>query len=184
MAECEEEWKQAQEGNPSAERPNSTIPEELRLAYKDDMERGPPTPTPTPGTEADAETPKQSKPELPMGNGLLSPVARAGPVASVLARAKPPPSPLRATSSALESQSSTASARPHTALNQELSYSSTRSTPARQSPQVRGGTDTPTSARAVRQTVNSATAVPKWVDIAIVVLAVVIIYIAIGKFLA
>ena len=178
MTECEAEWRQSQEQDPTAKRPDMAIPEELRLAYKDDINRGPPTPT----VNADAGVSSSNKSEHP--SGVLSPVARAGPVANVLARSKPPPSPLRATSLASEEQEFPASSRTHPVLDREVPHTVTAPTPSRLSTMERDTMATSTSGRAVRNSTHSSTGVPKWVDIAIVMLAVAIVYFAIGKFLA
>ena len=177
IAECEAQWREAQEQNPGAKGPDNSIPEELRLAYKDDMERGPPTPM----TANNAENASQDVRDGVSRSPSL-PVARAGPVANVLARSKPPPSPLRATSSASEAlQERNASQTPGTSsLRNTQNQMSTASalSPARTSMPP---TATLTVPQTTRQASQSSAAVPKWVDIAIVVLGIIIAYLAIGK---
>jgi hypothetical protein len=112
LRECEDESKRLDNGGEGAVPADAKIPEELRLAYKDDLERSPPTPTGVkpgpsgPSFEPPATQPARTAPETwPRIPERATPTnvpaaLRAGPVANLLARAKPPPSPLRDKASA------------------------------------------------------------------------------------
>ena len=104
IKECEEEWKEMHaDGADSAKSDENEIPAELRLAYRDDMERGPPTPMPGTSTDAHVEIPASPvSPATPRTPSHLIPHSRPqslhpGRASNALARPKPPPSPLRAT---------------------------------------------------------------------------------------
>ncbi|MCJ1412473.1 hypothetical protein MMC19_006567 [Ptychographa xylographoides] len=96
LAECQAECEAAESAG--KERKEEVLPEELRLAYRDDMERGPPTPITAPGP---SDTPSSGSSDSGSGSGSANAVPKsplvAGPVANLLARSKPPPSPLRGT---------------------------------------------------------------------------------------
>jgi ubiquitin-conjugating enzyme E2 J1 len=160
LKESEEEWKESEEGKRGVLRKETAVPEELRLEYRDDLERGPPTPRVVAGPSSSSAA---------AGSAVPSAIPKAGPVANLLARSKPPPSPLRST------MSSTAEV-PSSLVNEGTPVPTT-TTPAAQTlvpptPMVIPPTPLPGSARpAPTRTQNLSTAeeaVPWWVDKAIV----------------
>ena len=176
MAECEEEWKRSVQAGEGGARPEVTIPDELRLAYKDDMERGPPTPMS--GSKAQTATSNVAD-----GDGLApAQAALRGPIGNVLARSKPPPSPLRAVSATPEAREETkfpeGAARAARPTPGALAAASAAARP----PMTGADASENSLAGHTRHHLQSTSAaVPKWIDIAIVVLAVTIAYLAIGK---
>ncbi|MCJ1391606.1 hypothetical protein MMC18_004470 [Xylographa bjoerkii] len=183
LKESEEEWKLMDESGQA--RKEEKIPEELRLEYRDDLERGPPTPmgaSGSSGSEGGASTGTAAAAKSPLV---------AGPVANLLARSKPPPSPLRATASSSSSASfssplatsSTSSLAPAAASNLRPA-AATAQTPAPSTPSIIPPTPTPTIAtlvtpRAHRASTTQEAAIPPWLDKAIfgliVTLAVMVI---------
>ena len=160
IEECKAKWQEqhaGEEGDLADQRSEIQIPEELRLSYKDDMERGPPTPNIRSATDEPSELRR---------SGELGQVpARAGGVAGVLARPKPPPSPLRMTAAARE-------------LGRGID--TTRAPPATSNLRFGGepssalsSTTTPTALRItapsqrLSETIVPQSAVPKWLDLAI-----------------
>jgi len=186
LRECEEEWK-AMEGE-GGERKEDAVPEELRLEYRDDLERGPPTPRAVPGSSGAAI---QERGTTPAGTGSMpkSPLV-AGPVANLLARSKPPPSPLRATASSSSSFSSpvaTSSApqyQPSTASNRHV-MTAAGQTPVPLTPNVIPPTSLPvvTTITPSRTQIVSTPqeVVPWWVDKAIVGVVIGLVLMVIKK---
>ncbi|MCJ1478889.1 hypothetical protein MMC13_007573 [Lambiella insularis] len=184
LRESEEEWKTIGENGQA--RKEEIVPEELRLEYRDDLERGPPTPRNMPG-------PLESRMrERPGGNAAAlskSPLV-AGPVANLLARSKPPPSPLRATAASSTSSSSPLAAASLTAQppNTTSSFrpaSAAAQSPTPPTPNVIPPTPAPTTAtllmpRHHASTVQNA-AVPAWLDKAIFGLIVTLVVMVIKK---
>ena len=160
ILECEARWREQHVGGEvdlASRSSDIQIPEELRLAYKDDMERGPPTPN----TKLTAGS-SNSKDD----NESSQAPARAGAVASILARPKPPPSPLRMTATARGPGRGMDTSRVPTATS-NLRY---------------GGNSSPASSTTATSAVlrtaalpierppeiaTSQAAVPKWLDLAI-----------------
>lgn len=161
LQECEKEWR----ANGGADQDGaSQVPEELRLQYRDDLERGPPTPTG--GANSGSGT----------RDGSSSPLL-AGPAASLLTRSKPPPSPLRATISSSDSPSRPTSIPPSASTPAMASSSSSRPTTVAMAssvpptPAVIPPTPSSAAGNQVRQrpTVSAeAEGIPSWVDKAIV----------------
>ena len=178
MAECEDEWQKSQGDNGHAANHEVVIPDELRLAYKDDMERGPPTPRSTSGQQ-------EASSNLTEMNAHLS-LSKDAPEVSarnyMLARGKPPPSPLRATSSATDIGETRGSPHPVSAVGVRQNGASP-TIPGTVAPARTEGSSPASSIsfRPPQTRSRGATAIPKWIDVAIVVLAFAIVYLAIGK---
>ena len=197
MAECEAQWKEQSNGNESALPVGQSVPEELRLAYKDDMERGPPTPMVQRRVDPErTEEPEASEETAPAGKAaprtLLQPPPlsakavppRAGPVANLLARSKPPPSPLRATAYAQPAASRDSEPSTPTPTD-STSQATTRSGGEDESAQVAASSPRPiATAQAVRQ-VRAAgqDSVPSWLDKIIIGVALGLAVMIIKKFL-
>ncbi|MCJ1281619.1 hypothetical protein MMC26_000939 [Xylographa opegraphella] len=173
LKESEEEWKLMEESGRA--RKEETIPEELRLEYRDDLERGPPTPKAAPGPSGSSDGASQR------GSTGIPPAPKsplvAGLVANLLARSKPPPSPLRATSSsssALSSPpaSSSAASLPPAPASSLGPTTTTAETPVPSTPNIIPPTPAPTTAtlvaaRAHRASTDQDAGVPPWLDKAI-----------------
>lgn len=186
LRECEEEWK-AMEGE-GGERKEDAVPEELRLEYRDDLERGPPTPRAVPGPSGASI---QALGSSPAGAGSIpkSPLV-AGPVANLLARSKPPPSPLRATASSSSSfssplaTSSTPLYQPSTASDRHIMTAAAQ-TLVPPTPNVIPPTPLPVMATMVptrtRVVSTPQEVVPWWVDKAIVGVVIGLVLMVIKK---
>ena len=186
LRECEEEWK-ATEGE-GGERKGDAVPEELRLEYRDDLERGPPTPRAVPGPSGASI---QGLGSTPAGAGSIpkSPLV-AGPVANLLARSKPPPSPLRATASSSSSfssplaTSSTPLYQPSTASDRHI-ITAAAQTLVPPTPNVIPPTPLPVMATMVptrtRVVSTPQEVVPWWVDKAIVGVVIGLVLMVIKK---
>ena len=185
LRESAEEWKLMEESGRA--RKEESIPEELRLEYRDDLERGPPTPRVVagPSGSSDGAGERVSAGSVPAAKSPLM----AGPVANLLARSKPPPSPLHATASSSSSSSSplatssTPSVPPAPASSLRPTTTTTR-TPIPTTPNIIPPTPAPTTAalvppRAHRTSTAQEAGVPPWLDKAIfgliVTLAVMVI---------
>ncbi|MCJ1405238.1 hypothetical protein MMC11_008465 [Xylographa trunciseda] len=186
LKESEEEWKLMEESGRA--RKEEAIPEELRLEYRDDLERGPPTPRTVSGPSG-SESGGGERASVCTPPAAKSPLV-AGPVANLLARPKPPPSPLRATASSsssypspLATSSSTPSLAPATASSLRPAAANAP-TPVPATPNIIPPTPAPTTAtlvvpRAHRASPAQDTGIPPWLDKAIfgliVTLAVMVI---------
>ncbi|KAL9114367.1 MAG: hypothetical protein Q9187_007488 [Circinaria calcarea] len=143
------------------ERKEEMVPEELRLAYREEMESRPGTPR-TPGTPGvDSSMGGRNGPSLPPSSI---------PALGRTSRSKPPPSPLRATaSSSTSSSTSVSEARtplhPAPPTSRLADSTSSVQTPTPATPNV--VPPTPTQVQ-VPTVVTAAEPVPAWVDKAIV----------------
>lgn len=192
IAECEALWQERSgDGTEDRSRPEVKIPEELRLAYKDDMERGPPTPNigkyrpshePGPASAYGSAQPhiavtSESAAALPQ-------TLRAGPVASLLARSKPPPSPLRATASASEPEMPPTSVQAPTATKlRSVSPGPTTSSTSASKPALLASNLVSSPSSVVHQSGTNfhQDNVPPWVDKAIIGLILGLALMAIKK---
>ena len=179
IADLQIEWDAANP-NGAGESSLTKIPEELRLAYKDDMERGPPTP----GVHLNSTTEISSVPSSPLVPPRVpSFPPRAGPVANILARSKPPPSPLRATASASGvTRQFRATQEPGTSGLHPSSTPALRSALATAPPMI--ATSPPATSRLKNPRTpmqESMVGVPQWLDIMIVVIGILLALFAVGK---
>ena len=178
IADLQIEWNTA---NPdgAGESSATKIPEELRLAYKDDMERGPPTP----GVALNSTTDVPSIPSSPSVSRVPSLPPRAGPVATILARSKPPPSPLRATASASGvSRQLRATQEPGTSGLQPTSTPALRSALATAPPMTAMSPPATYRVKSPRTPMQeSMVGVPQWLDIMIFVIGILLALFAVGK---
>ncbi|MCJ1431351.1 hypothetical protein MMC27_000702 [Xylographa pallens] len=185
LKESEEEWK-LMEGSGQA-RKEETIPEELRLEYRDDLERGPPTPRAASGPSGSSDRASE-RATTSTAPAAKSPLV-AGPVANLLARSKPPPSPLRATASSSSSiapplATSSTPGLPLATASSLRPVAANPPTPVPSTPNVIPPTPAPTTATVVtprphRASTAHEAGVPPWLDKAIfgliVTLAVMVI---------
>ena len=171
MADCEALWREQQTDGSADRQPQVEIPEELRLAYKDDMDRGPPTPN------IAMTQPLSSIAGRSRTLAQLETSPRAGPVVNLLARSKPPPSPLRTSATASGSSASLD-------LDQIPATSSLRRTTTNHDSGIletpRSGIATATVPRRRSHNLDEDT-VPGWVDKAIVGLLVALVLIFLRK---
>ena len=142
------------------QRREESVPEELRLAYREEMESRPGTPgTPgTPGREASGR------------NGLPLPPSSASGLGPS-SRSKPPPSPLRATASSADPSSSSSSNRTQLRFHPAPPTSRlANSTPLAQTPTLATPNAVPPTGTVpqLRTVVTASEPVPAWVDKAIV----------------
>ena len=174
IEECKAKWREqheGEEGELARQGPEMQIPEELRLAYKDDMERGPPTPN-------IKSVAGSSGPRSPSDIGQAP--ARAGAVAGVLARPKPPPSPLRMTATARGLERGTDTSRvPPATSNLRFGGQLSSTLPTARTPATVNTAPSPPGAP---NDIVSRSAVPKWLDLAIIGVAVGIVFMLTRKF--
>ena len=189
IAECEGEWRQkgAEQGQQGGtghvlgmEKPEIAIPEELRLAYKDDLERGPPTPQRAAGSSG--STPRAN--DMALDSPGLTQGRRQGSNQS--SNLKPLPELLRSTTSSVGSEGVQARVRLQ-ALNSERRGSATttsssslrskNSSSESQSPPSAGHAGEPQ----VGNVRGQGDATPFWVDVAILVVILCLLFMLFRK---